>query len=192
MTEKRKVEHRLMPGGDAVKSFGDVPETNDTETCSDVVKRNVLAVLEMEDVKQAELAKVLGWSRAQLAKVLKSDRPIRVDEVMELAWALSVAPASLMTPWSEDVVLRVRLGGKKLRLELGAAETFRWVAGILPPPLTQTDHGRYMRLMPPGVRQRPEELAALREAHGVRLTDHGIEWLTDDGTVALIETEGHL
>jgi len=186
MADERQHRARLQPTGDVVETFGDTPG-DQAQSCSDLVKRNVLMAIEVEAIKQADLARTLGWSRAQLSKVLNSDRPIRVDEVVALAWALSIAPISLMTPWDRDTALRVRLDGVGKQLDLTANEAFDWMAGVLPAPLMRADHERYMRLMPPGVQARPEVLNALRESRGVRVTASGVEWLSEDGTVALTE-----
>lgn len=114
---------------------------------SEIVKRNALEILDLRGMKQSDLARAMGWSRAQTTKILRGDRDLRLEEVVELAWHLSVAPSMLLIPWDASVRLRIRFGEKGW-YELDSGEAFRWFVAAQPPPMSGIDWGDYFSLVP--------------------------------------------
>lgn len=152
---------------------------------SEIVKRNALEILDLRGIKQSDLARLMGWSRAQTTKVLKGDRQLRLEEVMALAWHLSVAPAILLIPWETSVRLRLTFEGGGW-YELDSGEVFRWLVAAQPPPLSGIDWADYFHLVP-SVAQ--HYVSAQLQAYG--LTDR-IDVNFDEGTVTYRDADGNV
>ena len=106
----------------------------DTYTASDTVRHNVIRLCQSADrpawrISYAALARRLGWSRQRLSKLLNTDKIVTVEELLALAVALDVAPATLITPSEGAHHLEVRANDQQSWV-LDRSETLGWVAGI--------------------------------------------------------------
>ena len=147
----------------------------ETHTAHEMVARNVRRVRELRDMRQAALARSLGWSKQTLSKLETGARNVTVDDVLSLALALHVAPAVLMTPWEDDerLVVAVRRGDA----HLDSAEAFGWIVGA-PDPGTLAllaNPVDYFSTTPAAVQRRYGTgwLREVREALGWEVSDDG-------------------
>jgi transcriptional regulator with XRE-family HTH domain len=71
-------------------------------TSEQVIAANVRRVRQQRGITGAALAERLGMSPQAFSALENGKRGIRVDELMSVALALSVAPSHLMVPWDDD------------------------------------------------------------------------------------------
>jgi transcriptional regulator with XRE-family HTH domain len=84
-------------------------------TAEQLVALNLRRIREQQGIQSAALAARVGMTPQVYSALEGGSRRIRVDELMSLALALSVAPAVLLVPWDDD--------GYELAVELrGGAE----------------------------------------------------------------------
>lgn len=71
-------------------------------TTEQVIASNIRRVRQQRGMTSAALASRLGMSPQAFSALESGKRGIRVNELMSVALALSVAPSHLMVPWDDD------------------------------------------------------------------------------------------
>lgn len=156
------------------------------ETASAFVAHNVKHIREARGFKQADLARDLGWSKSTLSKLENGNRRATVDDLMQLAVALHVAPAWLLVPWEEDGPrLAVELHDGDLVVHADPVEAQLWAVGER--PLVPFDDPRdYFYTVPiPQRKRRDSILKRWQEAGLVSFPDaETVVFHTDGGGIA--------
>lgn len=151
-------------------------------TAGELVARNVRRIRELRDLKQAQLARRLGWSKQTLSKLETGARNITVDDLLALALVLHVAPVVLMIPDEDDEALRVTLGDDPddpdWAVGLSSAEAYGWMTGVPDPTsaiFMYANQADYFGTTPSPVMRRygARWLREVREEHGWTVSDDG-------------------
>jgi transcriptional regulator with XRE-family HTH domain len=145
---------------------------------SELLGHNVKRVRERRKLSRARLEELLGWTTGTVKRIESCERSggVSVDELIQLAYALDVAPAVLLTPWTDDDRLPVERPGYRTLLKSGDA--WRWLVGWPPetpasgPLLVQWKH--YFETVPRAVnRQQSERWLDRLRAWGWNLDEQG-------------------
>lgn len=108
-----------------------------TRTPQQVVAANIRKVREIRGIKSAHLASRVGLEASAVTKVEKGIRALKVDELFAFAFALSVSPAVLMTPWGEDDETYVVQVGPNMSFSVSGTEAtvaiYDFIVGRLNP-----------------------------------------------------------
>lgn len=76
-------------------------------TAGELVARRVRELRRGRGWTQVDLAEALGWGRMSVVRLETGERSATVDDLVQLAAVLNVAPIQLVAPWTADERLEV-------------------------------------------------------------------------------------
>jgi transcriptional regulator with XRE-family HTH domain len=105
-------------------------------TADQLVADQIKALRHRRNFSQQQLADKLGWTQSIVARIESGARPISVSELLQISWALDVAPVHLLAAsfQPQDVPIQ---GG----LRLSPKDARDWIRGDTPIP--GGDHRSY-------------------------------------------------
>ena len=105
-------------------------------TADQLVADQIRALRDRRGISQQQLADALGWTQSIVARIESGQRTISVSELLQISWALDVAPVHLLAASfrPQDVPIQ---GG----LRLAPKDAREWIRGETPIP--GGDHRSY-------------------------------------------------